>query len=135
MAFRNLIPIVGFIIVMAIAIGVSGPTHQDTATEVQHEEETKLTLPQLEKEGRPDAATMEVIGAAPMQPKFHQGFWDRELRQDSCLACHANPDSGAPTPPSDHYYDNDVTKAILRDSCIQCHAEQKDTKPAFNREE
>lgn len=126
------------VLVVAVACTPSGTSEKATEkTDAAPPTETAAattTVPQLESEGREDSATMVLLNAPPVLPADHNNFWQEELRQDSCLVCHATPDTGAPTPPADHYYDNQQGGTIFRDSCIQCHATQNDTKPAFNRE-
>jgi nitrate reductase cytochrome c-type subunit len=92
----------------------------------------KTELIQLTEKGRQDAVTMGLIGAPPMQPKDHKDRWNPELHHQSCLACHSKPETGAPTPPKDHYYDDNTKGNVFRDNCIQCHAQQNASNPAFN---
>ncbi|WP_147534334.1 nitrate reductase cytochrome c-type subunit [Bacillus marasmi] len=120
-----------FAIVVVVALGVaaytlSGKIKEETSVEL-------ALLPQLQENGRPDATTMELQEAPPMQHISHKDRWVPEKHHESCLMCHGKQGTGAPTPPENHFYDNDVKGLIYRDNCIQCHAEQQDvkTKTAF----
>ncbi|WP_053363003.1 hypothetical protein [Bacillus sp. FJAT-27251] len=94
----------------------------------------KPILVQLEEKGRPDAATMGLVGVPPTQPADHIERWVPELRHQGCMTCHGSAASPAPTPPDDHYYEKNQDGPVFRDNCIQCHATQNDKKTAFNRE-
>ncbi|MDQ0156696.1 nitrate reductase cytochrome c-type subunit [Robertmurraya andreesenii] len=133
--------LLGFILVIGLAIGTAmiGKSNEAAGEDAAKDSSTasqQVTIPQLESEGREDASTMVLLGTPPMQPADHIDRWNPEQRQDSCLLCHATPETtGAREIPENHYYDNDRTKAIFRDNCIQCHGQQNDTKSAFNSEE
>jgi nitrate reductase cytochrome c-type subunit len=99
---------------------------------VQTAEPAESILVQLEEEGYPDAATMVLLGAPPTQPADHIDRWVPELRHQGCMTCHGSGASPAPTPPADHFYEEDQDGPIFRDNCIQCHATQNDKKAAFN---
>lgn len=125
------------VVIVAVACTPSGLSQKatektDAAPPTETAAATATTVPQLESDGREDSATMVLLNTPPVQPADHKDFWKEDLRQDSCLVCHATPETGAPTPPADHYYDNQQGGTIFRDSCIQCHATQNDTKSAFN---
>jgi len=132
--------LIAFLLVVITAVGCtpSGTSQQaDKETKAAPPTQTAAAstdVPQLDSKSREDSATMVLLNAPPVQPADHVNRWDPKLRQDSCLACHANPSTGAPTPTAEHYYDNQQGGKIFRDNCIQCHATQNDTKPAFNRE-
>ncbi|WP_174733109.1 nitrate reductase cytochrome c-type subunit [Mesobacillus harenae] len=124
----------GFIIVLAAAILVSNDFQSDqTTTEKPPAAEAteQEVLVQLTEEGREDASTMGLIGAPPLQHVSHIDRWNPELRHESCLTCHADVSTGAPSPPADHYYDEDVKGNVFRDNCIQCHAEQSAVKTTW----
>ncbi len=123
------------VVIVAVACTPSGTSEKATEkTDAAPPAGTveAATVPQLESDGREDSATMVLLNAPPVQPADHKDFWKEDLRQDSCLVCHATPSTGAPIPPADHYYDNQQGGTIFRDTCIQCHATQNDTKSAFN---
>lgn len=130
---KELLYILGFVLVIVVAI---------TSTKLQGSLESASTnlevnspaagLIQLSEEGRQDAATMGLLNAPPMQHVTHVDRWNGELHHESCLACHGKEGTGAPTPPDDHFYDNDPKGQVFRDNCVQCHAQQNDTKTAFN---
>ncbi|GAX89797.1 nitrate reductase cytochrome c-type subunit [Effusibacillus lacus] len=107
---------------------------QSNAQQAVSKEKSPLQFPQLKDSGRGDAATMQLIGSPPMQPKDHIDRWIPEQHEKSCLACHGVKETGAPTPPPNHWYEEKQGGKIFRDYCIQCHAQQNDSKPAFNRE-
>lgn len=133
--------LLGFIVVMGLAIGAgmigkSLNTASEEPGTVTSSSEGQLVVPQLTSDGREEAATMVLIGAPPMQPADHIDRWNPELRHESCLTCHAVPEStGAREIPEDHFYDNNRQNPIFRDNCVQCHGQQNDTKSAFNSEE
>ncbi|SEN24618.1 Nitrate reductase cytochrome c-type subunit (NapB) [Mesobacillus persicus] len=120
---------IGLFIVVFIA-AVSVTVFFDEVGETTEAE--KPTLIQLEEEGRPDAATMGLVGVPPTKPADHIDRWVPELRHEGCLTCHQVGASGAPKPPEDHYIDGNQDGQIFRDNCIQCHATQNDQKTAFN---
>lgn len=133
--------LLGFILVIGVALstGMLGKSHSESASSDGKEAATsdvQVTIPQLETEEREDSATMVLLGAPPMQPADHIDRWIPEKRQESCLACHASPETtGAREIPEDHYYDSNINNPIFRDNCVQCHGQQNDTKNAFNSEE
>jgi cytochrome c-type protein NapB len=120
--------IVAFILVLTIAIGATNLQNSIGSTSKEVSVRTQAPIVQLSEKGRPNAATMVLINVPPMQHVTHIDRWKPELHQDSCLACHGKPDTGAPTPPENHYYDNDTSGKVFRDNCIQCHAQQNETK-------
>lgn len=133
--------LLSFIVVIGLAIGTAmlGKSNEEAsgdATKVSNVANEQVTVPQLESDEREDAATMVLLGTPPMQPADHIDRWNPELRQDSCLTCHATPETtGAREIPEDHYYDNNRDNPIFRDNCVQCHGQQNDTKSAFNSED
>lgn len=94
----------------------------------------RIELPQLSSE-RADAATMVLIGAPPVKPIDHINRWRASLQENNCLPCHATGSGGATILPDSHYFNDDPTEGVLRRYCIQCHVEQRDDRPAFNRDE
>ncbi|WP_102345612.1 nitrate reductase cytochrome c-type subunit [Bacillus sp. Marseille-P3661] len=135
---KELLYVLAFLLVIITAVGCSQTgTSEDAAPEEVPATEkpqavTAETVPQLDTEGREQSSTMVLLNAPPTMPNDHGSFWNGELRQESCLVCHATPETGAPQPTADHYYNSEPGGEIFRDSCIQCHATQNDTKPAFN---
>lgn len=139
MKSKQIIYVLIFVLVVAVAIGAekirtslseSASTNSDAP-----KTEATTVIPQLTTE-REESATMVLLGAPPMQPADHIDRWNPQIHHESCMTCHAVPATGAPTPPANHYYDEDVTAGkVFRDNCIQCHATQNDTKSAFNDEE
>ncbi|EKN63996.1 nitrate reductase cytochrome c-type subunit [Schinkia azotoformans] len=123
------------VVIVAVACSPSGTSQKATEkTDAAPPADTvaAATVPQLESNGREDAATMVLLNAPPVLPADHKNFWQEKLRQESCMVCHATPETGAPLPTPEHYYDNQQGGKIFRDTCIQCHATQNDTKSAFN---
>lgn len=126
---KGIVYIVAFVLVITLAIGATklqgslnaAPSETVTAG-------AKVQVVQLEEKGRPDATTMTLLNAPPLQPASHVDRWNPEAHQDSCLACHGKSETGAPTPTDVHYYDNDTKGKIFRDNCVQCHAQQNETK-------
>lgn len=137
MRSKELIFILAFIFVLGSAILSSKLTlpNGDSSKEATAVAEAAVVIPQLEEEGREKAATMVLQGAPPMQPESHIDRWNPELHHESCMACHGNESTGAPTPPKNHFYDDDIKNKVFRDNCVQCHAQQNDSKSAFNDEE
>jgi nitrate reductase (cytochrome), electron transfer subunit len=130
---KELLYIVAFVLVLGVAITAQMVNKSsDSATTDTVNTSAKTELVQLSDKGRADATTMGLVGAPPMQPKDHKDRWNPELHHQSCLACHSKPETGAPTPPKDHYYDNNTKGNVFRDNCIQCHAQQNASNPAFN---
>jgi nitrate reductase (cytochrome), electron transfer subunit len=130
---KELLYIFAFVLVITAAIGshkLSNSSEPASATEGNGTVKTQLI--QLSEKGRQDATTMGLIGAPPMQPTDHKDRWNPEVHHESCLACHGKQGTGAPTPPNNHFYDNDSKGKVFRDNCIQCHAQQNATNPAFN---
>lgn len=134
---KQLIYLIPFVLVLVIAVAISiDHSNEEVSTEVANIEEKEQTIPQLEEEGRADAATMVLVDSPPMQPADHVDRWHPDLREQSCMSCHASEATGAPKPPENHYYEEEELRdKIFRDNCLQCHATQNDTKPAFNRED
>lgn len=122
--------IVAFIVVLTIAIGATKLqdylSKEDAAAAAATANQPKLV--QLTEKGRQDAVTMGLLNAPPLQPANHIDRWNPTAHQDSCLACHGKPETGAPTPPANHFYDNDTKGKVFRDNCIQCHGQQNETK-------
>jgi nitrate reductase (cytochrome), electron transfer subunit len=134
---KELVFLVAFAIVLISALGVTKMfqhSEKVSAPAVIKNDEN-LVITQLEEEGREKSATMVLLGAPPMQPSDHIDRWNPDLHHESCMACHSNPATGAPTPPVNHYYNEDTKDKIFRDNCQQCHATQNDTKTAFNSKE
>jgi nitrate reductase (cytochrome), electron transfer subunit len=131
---KELVFLAIFVMVLFSAIGTSKLfTQTKTASTVPNiTTDQPLVVTQLEEEGREKSATMVLVGAPPMQPADHIDRWNPELHHESCMACHSNPATGAPTPPVNHFYNDDTKDKIFRDNCQQCHATQNDTKTAFN---
>ena len=130
---KELLYILAFVLVLTAALAASKfGTSSETASSVEENGMPKNVLVQLSEKGREDAATMGLMAAPPMQGKEHKDRWNPELHHESCLVCHSKPETGAPTPPKDHFYDEDIKGTVFRDNCIQCHAEKKATNPAFN---
>lgn len=137
MRSKEILFVVAFMLIISIAIGatkLSTPQSSETDDQTPQKVET-VSIPQLEEEGREASATMVLLGAPPMQPADHIDRWNPEIHHESCMTCHAVPETGAPTPPANHYYDEDTKGTIFRDNCQQCHATQNDSKTAFNEEE
>lgn len=135
MKAKELIFVVAFVLVLGSAILTSKLTIPDKETaQVASEAKPALIITQLEEEGREKSATMVLQGAPPMQPVSHIDRWNPELHHESCMACHANKSTGAPTPPKNHFYEDDIKNKVFRDNCVQCHAQQNDSKTAFNEE-
>lgn len=141
MKSKQVIYVLLFVLVVAAAISSEKirmsfvePETSDTAGA---KTEATTVIPQLTNDGREESATMVLLGAPPMQPADHIDRWNPELHHESCMTCHAIPETtGARTLPENHYYDNDQAAGnIFRDNCIQCHATQNDTKSAFNDED
>ncbi|MCL6572454.1 MAG: nitrate reductase cytochrome c-type subunit [Bacillus sp. (in: Bacteria)] len=129
---KGILYIVAFMLVLSIAIGTTELQNSLGASRKAVSPEGGIV--QLSEKGRPNAETIVLINVPPMQPVTHIDRWNPLLHQDSCLACHNKPDTGAPTPPDDHYYENDTLGKVSRDNCVQCHAQQNETKTktAFN---
>jgi nitrate reductase (cytochrome), electron transfer subunit len=126
--------LVAFALVLFFAIGTSKlftTSSEIASTTSDSSEDQPLIVTQLEEEGREKSATMVLVGSPPMQPSDHIERWNPDLHHESCMACHSNPTSGAPTPPKNHFYNEDMKDKIFRDNCQQCHATQNDTKTAF----
>lgn len=134
MKSKGIIFVVAFIIIVAAAIGSEKlRTSLTASTESEATQgETTTVIPQLTGEAREESATMVLLGAPPMQPADHIDRWNPEIHHESCMTCHAVPSTGAPTPPVNHYYDENINGKIFRDNCQQCHATQNDSKAAFN---
>jgi nitrate reductase (cytochrome), electron transfer subunit len=134
---KELIFVIAFAFVLFSAVGISklSETSESASTAPKSNVDQPLVVTQLEEEGREKSATMVLVGAPPMQPADHIDRWIPEQHHESCMACHKNPATGAPTPPENHFYNNDSKDKIYRDNCQQCHATQNDTKTAFNSEE
>jgi nitrate reductase (cytochrome), electron transfer subunit len=134
---KELIFVIAFAFVLFSAVGISklSETSESASTAPKSSVDQPLVVTQLEEEGREKSATMVLVGAPPMQPADHIDRWIPEQHHESCMACHKNPATGAPTPPENHFYNNDSKDKIYRDNCQQCHATQNDTKTAFNSEE
>jgi nitrate reductase (cytochrome), electron transfer subunit len=131
---KELVFVIAFAFVLFSAVGISKlSTSTETAsTTPKLNVDQPLVVTQLEEEGREKSATMVLVGAPPMQPADHIERWNPEQHHQSCMACHSNPATGAPTPPENHFYNDDTKDKIYRDNCQQCHATQNDTKTAFN---
>jgi nitrate reductase (cytochrome), electron transfer subunit len=131
---KELVFVIAFAFVLFSAVGISKlSTSTETAsTTPKLNVDQPLVVTQLEEEGREKSATMVLVGAPPMQPADHIERWNPEKHHESCMACHSNPATGAPTPPENHFYNDDTKDKIYRDNCQQCHATQNDTKTAFN---
>ncbi|MFZ7943145.1 MULTISPECIES: nitrate reductase cytochrome c-type subunit [Bacillaceae] len=125
---KGILFILGFIIVLTAAIGATKLQWSLVSTETAAVVSTQPALVQLTEKGRPDSETMGLVSAPPLQPATHVDRWNPKAHQDSCLACHGKPDTGAPTPTAVHFYDNDTKGKVFRDNCIQCHAQQNETK-------
>ncbi|MCD8511247.1 MAG: nitrate reductase cytochrome c-type subunit [Bacillus sp. (in: Bacteria)] len=97
------------------------------------EDSEAMELPQLVG-NTVDAATMVLVEAPPVKPTDHIDRWRDSLQENNCLPCHATGSGGATVLPDTHYFNNDPTNEVDRTYCIQCHVEQRDDKPAFNRE-
>jgi nitrate reductase (cytochrome), electron transfer subunit len=134
---KELIFVIAFAFVLFSAVGISklSETSESASTAPKSSVDQPLVVTQLEEEGREKSATMVLVGAPPMQPADHIDRWIPEQHHESCMACHKNPATGAPTPPDNHFYNDDSKDKIFRDNCQQCHATQNDTKTAFNSEE
>lgn len=136
MKSKGIIFIVAFIIIVAAAIGSEKlrTSHSESSgsESAVAQDQPNTALPQLEGKDREQSATMGLIGAPPMQPADHIDRWNPEIHHESCMTCHAVPSTGAPTPPVNHYYDENINGKIFRDNCQQCHATQNDSKAAFN---
>lgn len=131
---KELAFVIAFAIVLFSAIGISNlsSTSETASTTPKSNIDQPLVITQLEEEGRERSSTMVLVGAPPMQPADHIDRWNPDQHHESCMACHKNPATGAPTPPDNHFYNEDTTDKIFRDNCQQCHATQNDTKTAFN---
>jgi nitrate reductase (cytochrome), electron transfer subunit len=131
---KELIFLASFVLVLVVALGIAKLTEptSELVSSVSKIQNQPLIVTQLEEEGREKAATMVLVGAPPMQPADHIDRWNPKLHQDSCMACHSKPETGAPTPPANHFYNEDIKDKVFRDNCQQCHATQNDTKAAFN---
>lgn len=135
---KGLLFLVAFVVVITSSIGVTlladrPNDEQEVANDSgANDADKQLAVPQLESDSREDSATMILIGSPPMMPDDHANYWNPDVRHDSCLVCHDNPETGAPLPTADHYYNDDYDDKIFRDYCIQCHATQNDSKTAFN---
>jgi nitrate reductase (cytochrome), electron transfer subunit len=129
--------VAAFVVILFLAIGTSAlfNSSEKTTTIPQSNEDDALVITQLEEEGREKAATMVLVDSPPMQPSDHIDRWNPEMHHESCMACHSNPATGAPTPPENHFYNEDIKDKVFRDNCQQCHATQNDTKTAFNSKE
>jgi nitrate reductase cytochrome c-type subunit len=125
---KGIVYIVGFIVILAIAIGVTKYQWSLGSTKTQGAVIAQPVLVQLTEKGRPDATTMGLLNVPPLQPATHVDRWNPKLHQDSCLACHGKAGTGAPTPTAAHFYDNDTKGKVFRDNCVQCHAQQHETK-------
>ncbi|MFE8694815.1 nitrate reductase cytochrome c-type subunit [Cytobacillus sp. FJAT-53684] len=134
---REILYVVVFMLVVSVAIGSTKLLSTQTASTDEEviQADEKVAIPQLTEDGREESATMVLLGAPPMQPADHIDRWNPEIHHESCMTCHAVPETGAPTPPANHYYDEDTKGTIFRDNCQQCHATQNDSKTAFNDEE
>ncbi|MHC0035627.1 nitrate reductase cytochrome c-type subunit [Pseudoneobacillus sp. C159] len=135
MKAKELIFLVSFVIVLLAALGIAKltePTSEKVSSVANSTQVQPIVVTQLEEEGREKAATMVLVGAPPMQPADHIDRWNPKLHQDSCMACHSKPETGAPTPPANHFYNDNTKDKVFRDNCQQCHATQNDTKTAFN---
>ncbi|MBP2239771.1 nitrate reductase cytochrome c-type subunit [Cytobacillus eiseniae] len=134
MRSKELLFVVAFILVVSVSIGASKLYSSQTETQEESTVQTEKTvsIPQLSDDNREASATMVLLGAPPMQPSDHIDRWNPELHHESCMTCHAVPETGAPTPPADHFYDQDIKGTVFRDNCQQCHATQNDSKSAFN---
>lgn len=126
--------VVAFLLILLVAIGTTKlfSTSETVSNSPKTAIDQPLVVTQLEEEGRESSATMVLVGAPPMQPNDHIDRWNPELHHESCMACHGNTATGAPTPPKNHFYNEDTNDKIFRDNCQQCHATQIDTKTAFN---
>lgn len=134
---REILYVVVFMLVVSVAIGSTKLLSTQTASTDEEviQADEKVAIPQLTEDGREESATMVLLGAPPMQPADHIDRWNPEIHHESCMTCHAVPETGAPTPPANHFYDEDTKGTIFRDNCQQCHATQNDSKTAFNDEE
>lgn len=138
---REYLFLLGFVLLLGISIGTtmiyetSKSTNEPVSTNTATNSE-EVVIPQLLTDERENAATMVLIGTPPLQPADHIDRWIPELHHESCMTCHAMPETtGAREVPDDHFYENDRTQPVFRDNCVQCHGEQRDTKTAFNEEE
>lgn len=127
---KGILYIVAFVVVIGLAIGVTKLqwSMESAAAANASAKTTQVQLVQLTEKGRTNSETMGLIGAPPLQPASHVDRWNPQVHQDSCLACHGKPDTGAPTPPNNHFYNNDTKGKIFRDNCVQCHGQQNETK-------
>ncbi|MCH6266801.1 MULTISPECIES: nitrate reductase cytochrome c-type subunit [Neobacillus] len=125
---KGILYIVAFVVVLGLAIGGTKLQWSMESSAKVSTKTTNVQLVQLAEKGRPNAETMGLIGAPPLQPASHVDRWNPQAHQDSCLACHGKPDTGAPTPPDNHFYNNDTKGKIFRDNCVQCHGQQNETK-------
>ncbi|MBU8878370.1 nitrate reductase cytochrome c-type subunit [Bacillus sp. FJAT-29790] len=132
---KEILFVVAFMLVVAVAIGTQKLGSTEKASSEVPAVQANTVIPQLTADGREESGTMVLLGAPPMQPADHIDRWNPDLHHESCMSCHAVPATGAPTPPTNHYYDDDIKGTIFRDNCQQCHATQNDTKTAFNDEE
>jgi nitrate reductase (cytochrome), electron transfer subunit len=130
--------LLSFILVIGVAIGTSmlGKSSETTSSEPTGEsatnETSEVVVTQLSSDERADSATMVLVGSPPVLPDDHASFWNPEIGYDSCMVCHNTPETGAPTPTPEHYYEDNIDKGIFRDYCIQCHVTQESTQSAFN---
>lgn len=131
---KGILYLMVFIVVIILAIGgtkLQSSLGSSEASAVESSGKTAsktVDVVQLKEKGRPDSTTMVLLNAPPLQPADHINFWNPKAHQDSCLACHGKPETGAPTPPDNHFYDNNTKGTIFRDNCIQCHGQQNETK-------
>lgn len=132
MRSKELIFIVAFVIVLGSAILTAQLSQRGEKASSVTAVTPEVVITQLQEDGREKSETMVLLGAPPMQPVNHIDRWNPAQRQESCMACHGNESTGAPTPPKDHFYDEDIKNRVFRDNCIQCHAQQNDSKSAFN---
>jgi nitrate reductase (cytochrome), electron transfer subunit len=126
---KGIVYLVAFIVIITLAIGGTMLQNKLGSSSTETENATaKVEVVQLAEKGRPDASTMTLLYAPPLQPVTHIDRWNPEQHEKSCFACHGKPETGAPTPPADHFYDNDTKGKVFRDNCVQCHAQQNQTK-------
>lgn len=132
---KELIFMVFLVLILGVAVGTTFIIDGPKVATTDGSEEQQNVIPQLTTEDREDASTMVLLGAPPMQPADHIDRWNPELRTESCMTCHSNSETGAPRPPVNHYYEDNLNKPIFRDNCVQCHGEQNETNTAFNSKE
>lgn len=133
MKSRELIFLFAFILVLGSAILTTKLSGTEESGSGESTAKSGAVVAQLQEDGRENSATMVLLGAPPMQPASHIDRWIPEKRHESCMTCHANPSTGAPTPPKNHFYEDNINK-VFRDNCVQCHAQQNDSKTTFNEE-